>query len=226
VANNPLKYIDPMGMFYDDYFNRQGTYLGPDNDPNSFKVRVMDDATWEANKSSSGTIDHQIGVVNSDLHSKSGISEKASLAIYEHYNETGVKLIAESGEYLMEYNVASVKFTNEILGEKLFVNMSRMKGSKVSDNISDIRNALVHEGKHKSDVRVFGAAKYSKMPTDILENRAISTQVNHSTWEKTTPYFKNEIGKYANQYNIIVPKANYSPLQPQMSAPLQIKRLK
>jgi RHS repeat-associated protein len=54
-GNNPIKRIDPTGMFYDDYFNQQGKYLGTDNDLNSDKVRVMDNTTWEANRSGDGT---------------------------------------------------------------------------------------------------------------------------------------------------------------------------
>lgn len=220
-ANNPLKYIDPTGMMYDDYFNKDGDYLGTDNDPKSRKVRVMSQENWNSNKQGEKTIDPAVGRANSDLHSKSRIKNEASLKIYSYYNDTGVELKSDKGEYLMAFITSSVK--NEVLGKKISVNLSEANSLGVSDNIYDIKNTFVHEGKHNLDFVQFKPSIFSDMSNQVVEERAISTQVNHSTWEYTSPRYKTHIENYANKLHVVVPGLNAPSLRTSITAPLKIK---
>ena len=81
TAGNPVMLVDPDGMRIDDYFNRLGEFLGSD-DAETDNVRIISQKKWDDNKSvnkdDSETIDHKVGVENSDLHSESGISDDAS----------------------------------------------------------------------------------------------------------------------------------------------------
>jgi RHS repeat-associated protein len=46
-AGNPLRYIDPNGMMYDDYYSsRNGKYLGSDNDKIYNHMRLIDDSKF------------------------------------------------------------------------------------------------------------------------------------------------------------------------------------
>lgn len=45
VGNNPLKYIDPTGMFYDDYFDENTQFLGSDTQSTD-NVRVISRKSW------------------------------------------------------------------------------------------------------------------------------------------------------------------------------------
>jgi hypothetical protein len=86
-------------MWYDDYFNRDGVYLGTDNSSTD-NVRIINEGQYNLNKGSDGSIDPAIGTSMSMLHSQSGISTDASLAIYEHYNPTGLALTnAQPGQF-------------------------------------------------------------------------------------------------------------------------------
>jgi hypothetical protein len=214
-------------MWYDDYFNRDGVYLGTDNST-SEQVRVMDQGAWDANSNGDGTISPDAGVANSSLHSQSGINSNASVKIYQHYNNTGLRLSGGDGNFLMRTEVSSVG--NSVLEKKLLVNPGEAyKGSDpVSNNINDIKNTFVHENKHSTDVNDLGVARYQKLatgsaPVDVLEERAINTQVQHPTWKKTSSAYKERIYNYANSVGAIVPHLNVNVMTPKSTVPLKIK---
>jgi hypothetical protein len=213
-----MKYVDPTGMAYDDYFNQQGAYLGTDNDPNSSKIRVMDDAAWAANKTGEETIDHQTGVKNSSLHSKSGISADASVEIYRHYSTTNINLLAGTGSYLMEFEISHVG--NAELDRKINVNTRALNRSGFSDNIADIKNTFVHENKHSSDYTTIGVLKTANMSRQVKEERAISTQIADPTWNNTSSAYKGHIREYANDLRILIPGLNAPILKTAISVPL------
>jgi hypothetical protein len=207
-------------MWYDDYFNRDGVYLGTDNST-SEQVRVMDQGAWEANKSGDGTIDHDTGVANSSLHSKSGIAEKASINIYKHYNTQNRRLIADKGEYLMQNKVASIG--NEIIDNYIKVDLKNLSKDGVADQINDIISSFVHENTHGDDFNNWGISKMEKMSKETMETRALSAQAKHSSWEKTTDNYKRMMSNYANSLNVIVPGINHSFLKTSITVPLKIK---
>src|SRR5690554_136744 len=103
TLQNPVKYVDPTGMFVedydDDYFNKQGEYLGSDN-AQTDNVRIIEQNIWDANKIIDGgngeSIDYNVGNENSIAFSESNLSNDEQLAVYQYYNPTDLTLKANT----------------------------------------------------------------------------------------------------------------------------------
>ena len=187
---NPVKLVDPDGCMIDDYFSKEGKYLGTDN-ATTDNVRIMDEGRWnELNEN--GVIEHTVGYESSESFSSahSSMSQESQLEVYQHYNPTKCKLYATSskkhpGNYGM---VARTQKGKTMIGVYLKDNF---KGIAVSDHANEIISMFVHEQQHVIDNRnnafVFDYE---------YENSALMTQFNHDSWLKCRPAFRHGVTNY------------------------------
>ncbi len=210
---NPVIMVDPNGM--DDYFNEDGVYLGKDEAKSDY-VRIMKQKTWDANhntdKNGVQSIDHNIGSDdnNSTLHSNSGISTEASLKVYDHYNPTNLELKPYENEQTdpttgkkvnggMQFKYTGTSKEHE---EYIAIKIEGNKEFKFSDHANEIINMFSHEEKHYNDFLSVGIVKFDeliKTHRNWLEQRAVSTQMDHSSWENTRKGYKDGIINYGIQ---------------------------
>ena len=214
--NNPIRYIDPDGMVVDDYFNKDGKYLGSDAAETSY-VKIIDQKTWSENKvvaeDGAESIDHEIGKDNSELHSESNITEESSLKVYDHYNPTDLPLRndEESGnKWGMSFSVDKV---DGKLQKSIKIKMKGNKEQKISDQASEIRNLFSHESKHNSDFDKFGVQSYIAAGKNRREQRAVNAQMKHSSWSdpNTREGFRKFIKSYGAKHGMIFPIQPISP---------------
>ena len=197
-GNNPLKYVDPDGRRFDDYFSFLGKYLGSDGKPTSY-VRVTSEEEWEKNVkiSTDGekTIFQVDDAMNSVLHSESNISEEASLNIYDHYNMTGLPLSVNENS-----KGAGMNFKVENGKISIQIKLAGNKKTKIADHANEIINSFVHEGKHYKDYLELGVIGYNEVKESVREIRAINAQKQHESYGKTRPFFRAKINAYEEKY--------------------------
>ena len=163
-AWNPVKLVDPDGREVDDYFSKNGKYLGKDNAITN-NVRIMEESDWEAH-GRDGTINHELGASLSQLFSESDISMDAVRGIYEYYwKESGhgekqhcnIKIENRQGHKNRHYMVAYSKVTQsdnpdeyftKIKFRILYIDHDEMKKSRFCDNKYEIINLMDHESRH------------------------------------------------------------------------------
>ena len=93
------------------------------------------------NEDGSETIDHDIGSYSSTDHSKSGISDEASLKIYDHYNDSGLP-----SELYDLPGTAMAGFEYSVEGkERMLFDDVRLKETKVADHANEIKTTMTHE---------------------------------------------------------------------------------
>ena len=212
VAGNPVMLVDLDGMRIDDYFTKDGEFLGSDN-AESDAVRVIDQSDWDANKTTNNdgveTIDHDTGVENSKLHSESGITDEASLNIYQHYNPTDLKLV-DSGKDIggASFRFTTIKTTtgnktNTTYSTSLSINLKGNKRLKISDHYNEIVNIFIHENQHYTDFITIGAKSFLEFSRERLESRAVYAQMEHSSFDKTRLGFQKSAKLYGEKFGII-----------------------
>jgi hypothetical protein len=205
---NPVGRVDPSGALDDDYFNKNGKYLGSD-EAKTDNVRIINQKDWDANKTintdGSESITHAIGVTVSADHSKSNLTEEATLSVYNHYNSTGLYLKArqnETGEGGLTF-VAQRK--NGKTSEWIEVKIEGNKRLKICDHANEIANSFIHEGQHYSDYKILGFDGYFNFPKNRRELRAIYAQIEHESFKRTRPAYQQAIKSYGEKYGMISP---------------------
>lgn len=206
--NNPMRFIDPDGMLVDDYFNKQGQYFGSDN-AKTDNVKIIDSKDWDSNKqvSENGTetIDHDKGNVLSTNFSEAGMTTEATLNVYDHYNPTDLKLTASEKENGSGGMTLSTERKDGVVKQEIEVKIEGNKTTKVADHSNEITNVFVHEKRHYDDSRSSGLDAYIKTPKKVREQRAISTQMNHSCFNATRPSYQNAVRNYGTQNGMLFP---------------------
>ena len=189
-AWNPAKLVDPNGMEVDDYFSKEGKYLGTDN-AKTDNIRIIDESRWNE-LSENGVIDHADEYRNSENFSSaySEMSLKSQLEVYQHYNPTTCQLYETSSknnpsQYGM---ITTTKGGKSKIGIYLVANY---RGIAVSDHANEITSMFVHEEQHVKDhqIRAF-VFDYE------YEDAALLTQFNHDSWLKCRTTFRHGITNY------------------------------
>ena len=200
-AWNPVNLIDPDGREIDDYFTREGKYLGSDN-ANTNYIRIISEATWNSIKDENGNVNHDDANFASHPFSEESayMSTEAQLAVYQHYNPTEYKLdnlenngVSYGMRSVCEYKKAPVIFV------RLEGNAS---GIKVCDYADEIKTLFAHEKGHIDYYLKVGHEKYSATSKDVREQIAVEAEMNSSSWSGTREVYKRDTRQYGEKYGL------------------------
>ena len=186
----------------DDYWTKDGKRLGSDGGDTD-EIRFIDEATWNKLKKE--------GKINpSSLFFKSegallvfGVSNKAWENIFDYYmNE----------EAFMSYYNFNYKFITENKKGAIATNINngvnvyklRIFGgapwlfvkNQIPITVSNIKSTMAHEWYHGFSIKAFGASANVDFESQYWERNAMSFQISHSSWRKTTGSFRKHILNY------------------------------
>ena len=196
-AWNPVKLVDPDGCMIDDYFSKEGKYLGTDN-AKTDNVRIMDEGRWnELNEN--GVIEHTVGYENSESFSSAhtSMSEESQLAVYQHYNPTKCKLFGTSNKE-NPGNFGMVTVTKNSISRIGIFLEENFTGIAVADHAAEIENMFIHEKQHVSDHH-----RHPDWAKFEYENTALDTQFHHSSWSRCRPVFRHAATDYGRKVSTL-----------------------
>jgi len=131
------------------------------------------------------------------LHSEAGLTDEASMKVYDHYNTGALGLKNYKGD--KEFCMAWTLYKS---GKRsISVKNSDMKLHKFSDHSNEISNIFVHEYGHEGDFRSLGVKEYDAIGINEQERRATNIQIDHSTFDKTRSYFRGVVFDYLKQHS-------------------------
>ena len=206
---NPVKLVDPDGCMIDDYFSYEGTYLGSD-DAETKNVRIISEFSWNSLiQDENGNVEHDLANQMSTSFSEAsanGMSEKAQLSVYQHYNFTGKQVHAIPNEKTDSKKLGmqtAVGLKNEKTTIQLNVRLHGNVNTKACDNANNILNLFAHENNHINKAKDVGYYRYAELKQNdlkSLELNAVSAQKEHISWSGTSDKFKMWTEKYLNSF--------------------------
>ncbi|MBN1968305.1 MAG: hypothetical protein JW870_02960, partial [Candidatus Delongbacteria bacterium] len=206
---NPTNRVDPTGLLDDDYFNKQGQYLGSD-DALTDNVRIIDQKGWNTNAISSENgiklISHTIGENLSTIISETPLKSEAIENIVKYYdskidniqrnestqivvNQLNNKRTLMQSEKGGSISVFDIKIYNP--NPKVVINIQNGRIHSELNSASNIMNTLVHEHDHQVAPTMSQQSK---------ELRAINAQKRHITYNNTTDSYKKLVDSYEKYY--------------------------
>ena len=201
-AWNPVKLVDPDGCEIDDYFTKEGKYLGSDN-ANTNYVRIISEVLWNSLKDENGNVNHDdANLVSHPFSEKSAyMSTEAQLEVYQHYNPTECKLynLEPDGHYGMKSHFETGK--EPIIFVRLEGNAS---GIKICDYADEIISCFAHEKGHVDLYRKLDSdvSKYKAISKDVREQIAVRAEMNNPSWNGTREVYKKDARRYGEKYGL------------------------
>ena len=210
VMNNPMKFIDPTGMFA-DYFDNRGEFIGDDGVDDG-EIRVLNssqnDLPTNLFESDGKTISKSVGTSNSQLLDKVGFrgNESALENIVNHYlGELGFDQNAK-----VNYDSYST-MRGDPITNKTIVSLNRSGRINYAEfnNYYNLKNTAVHERFHIDN--------HLEVNTTIeggSQNHldAYNAQISHGTWKNTTAghrsHITGNIGYYISYISPLSTRAN------------------
>ena len=209
------------GRKIDDYFTKDGKYLGTD-DAKTDNVRIIDESEWKKQSSVMGTmIIHDVGNDLSESPTDAEVSENAQMNIYNYYNPTDLTLLKDnSGDYNMTFRVEIIEsivngniVSTSSSAKEIGINVKRNYVSGYINNAADIKSLFEHEATHYNDFKSF-PEKYLEIRetnNNRLELRAITNQLNQGYYKYCSDNFKKGIMTYSEEFGGILKKFNALP---------------
>jgi RHS repeat-associated protein len=222
VMNNPLKFVDPTGMFA-DYFDNRGDFVGDDGvDDGEIRVLDTDKNNLPTNlfESDGKTVNKSVGTSNSQLLDRIGFkgNESALVNIVNHYlNELGFDQNAK-----VNYDSYSTMRGDPIKNETIIsLNRSGRINYSEFNNYYNLKNTAVHER--------FYIDKHNGVNTTInggSQNHldAYNAQISHGTWNNTTAGHRSHIiGNVGYYISYISPSSTRTSVLKKFESKLGIK---
>lgn len=214
VMNNPLKFVDPTGMFA-DYFDGSGKSLGTDGVDDG-EIRVVNNGVNSLPKnfykSDGETVNKEVGTKNSNLlHEVKFLGNEGALAnIVNHYlGELGFEknaIVKIDGGANMRGN----PITNET---QISLNRRGYINQPLYSNYNNLMNTAVHERYHiKNHLNV----NTLPGPGSVEHLKAYDAQINHYTWKKTTQGHRDDISQKVTYYISRIPQTDGGTIQNKM----------
>jgi len=202
-AWNPVRLVDPDGKEVDDYFSKDGRYLGSDNALTK-NVRVINENQWNRlEKDENGKVSHDEAFLLSFSFSEAslhGMSEKAQLLVYQHYSLTNCRLEK------LESDGESYGMRSHFEPNKEPIIQIRLKGNcmglKVCDYVDEITNLFAHEKGHIDYYQEIGHENYQKTSLGDREKVAVKAQMDDPSWNGTREKFKQDFLLYGEKYGL------------------------
>lgn len=219
--NNPVNRIDPDGMA--DYFGYDGKYYGNDGAKND-DVRVITQDNWDKMQTTDdkGNITYNTDYKTNQsvaFSQAQGISEDATLDVYQHYNPTDLSLranVSENGS-----GGGAFWYKRDGSAEGIEINIQGNKSWGISDHSNEIKNTFVHEKQHYDDYTKFGVKAYIAMSNDQKEQRAVLVSIKDETFSKMRANIQKLKKKYGAKHGLIYPTLPINPLQTIVSQPIK-----
>ncbi len=222
-ANNPIRFIDFMGMNASPYYDKEGNLLGVDEKDFKGKVYITDKKTFDSN-AKNGVADSKLiqsSKNTTELQETEGISAQGYSKIYSNILEEGGYDMSKTEGGAIAVKTMDGSFNNPNTEKKylsttgigkpnfkISLNQSSVSTKIELTTVENIQNAL---GAH--EYRGHGQLGYG----DIKRNhyKAYQEQINDITWNKTTKKFQQRViyryslylrAKHPNLYKKEYPK--------------------
>jgi predicted SprT family Zn-dependent metalloprotease len=121
------------------------------------------------------------------------------LDVYDNYNTTDLNIEARKNEI----GAGGMAFAYTKESAKIRINIQGNKSLGVANQASQITNMFVHEGTHYSDYTNAGYEIYKSADKNRKELRAVSSQVNHPSYMKTSDGFQQATIDYGVRHGLI-----------------------
>jgi RHS repeat-associated protein len=191
VMNNPMKFIDPTGMFA-DYFDNRGEFIGDDGVDDG-EIRILNssknDLPTNLFESDGKTISKSVGTSNSQLLDKVGFrgNESALENIVNHYlGELGFDQNAK-----VNYDSYSTMRGDPIMNRTIIsLNRSGKINYAEFNNYYNLKNTAVHERFHIDNHLGVNTTTEGGSQNHL---DAYNAQISHGTWKNTTAGHRSHI---------------------------------